>query len=90
MDVIYEERRSDWSHQVSAVATTRWLQCDQALCLSARVWLVRLKKSNTVIKPQLIPFPPTLLVSVSVHMFPLLFDLQLHVSCLVSLQCTQS
>ena len=36
MDVIYEERRSDWSHQVSAVATTRWLQCDQALCLSAK------------------------------------------------------
>jgi len=30
-DAIYEERGSDWSHQASAVATTRWLQCDQTL-----------------------------------------------------------
>jgi len=27
-DAIYEERGSDWSHHVSAVATTRWLQRD--------------------------------------------------------------
>ena len=31
-DVIYEEHRSDWSHQVSAVVATR-LQCDQTLPL---------------------------------------------------------
>ena len=35
-DVIYEERRSDWSHQVSVVVTTRWLQHDQTLPLSAK------------------------------------------------------
>ena len=34
MDVIYEERKSDWSHQVSAVGTSRWLQRDQTLPLS--------------------------------------------------------
>ena len=36
MDAIYEEHRSDWSHQVSAVETTRWLQRDQTLPLSAK------------------------------------------------------
>ena len=35
MDAICEERRSDWSHQVSVVATTR-LQCDQTLPLSVK------------------------------------------------------
>ena len=30
-DAIYKEHRSDWSHQVSAVGTTRWLQRDQSL-----------------------------------------------------------
>ena len=35
-DVIYEERRSDWSCQVSVMATTRWLQRDQTLPLSAK------------------------------------------------------
>jgi len=35
-DAIYEERGSDWSHQVSAMGTTRWLQCDQTLPLSAK------------------------------------------------------
>jgi len=32
-DAIYEECGSDWSHQVSAVGTTRWLQRDQTLPL---------------------------------------------------------
>ena len=41
-DAIYEERGSDWSQQVSVVATTRWLQRDQTLPLSAKVWLARL------------------------------------------------
>jgi len=36
-DEIYEEHGSDWSHQVSAVRTTRWLQRDQTLPLSAKV-----------------------------------------------------
>jgi len=36
MDAIYKECRSDWSHQVSAVGTTQWLQCDQTLPLSAK------------------------------------------------------
>ena len=36
MDGIYEEHRSDWSRQVSAVVTTRWLQCDQTLPLSVK------------------------------------------------------
>ena len=36
MDAIYEERGSDWSNQVSAVVTTRWLQRDQTLPLSAK------------------------------------------------------
>ena len=36
MDSIYEERGSDWSWQVSIVATTRWLQRDQTLPLSAK------------------------------------------------------
>ena len=31
-DAICEERGSDWSHQVSVVATTQWLECDQTLC----------------------------------------------------------
>ena len=35
-DVIYEEHGSDWSHQVSVVATTRWLQRDQTLPLSVK------------------------------------------------------
>ena len=35
-DASYEERGSDWSHQVSAVGTTRWLQCDQTLPLSVK------------------------------------------------------
>ena len=33
-DAIYEEHGSDWSHRVSAVGTTQWLQCDQTLPLS--------------------------------------------------------
>ena len=32
-DAIYKEHGSDWSHQVSAVGTTRWLQHDQTLSL---------------------------------------------------------
>ena len=32
-DAIYEKRGSDWSWQVSVVATTRWLQRDQILSL---------------------------------------------------------
>ena len=36
MDVIYEEHGSDWSHQVSALATTQWLQRDQTLPLFAK------------------------------------------------------
>ena len=36
MDAIYEECRSDWSHQVSVVVTTRWLQYDQTLAPSAK------------------------------------------------------
>ena len=35
-DTICEERGSDWSNQVSVVATTRWLQCDQTLPLSVK------------------------------------------------------
>ena len=35
-NAIYEEHGSDWSHQVSAVGTTRWLQHDQTLPLSAK------------------------------------------------------
>ena len=30
-DTIYEEHRSDWSHKVSAMGTTQWLQRDQTL-----------------------------------------------------------
>ena len=35
-DAIYEECGSDWSHQVFVVETTRWLQHDQTLPLSAK------------------------------------------------------
>ena len=35
-DAIYEEHGSDWSHQVSAMGTTRWLQGDQTLPLSGK------------------------------------------------------
>ena len=35
-DAIYEERGSDWSHHVSAVATIWLLQCDQTPPLSAK------------------------------------------------------
>ena len=35
-DVIYKDCRSDWSHQVSAMGTTRWLKRDQTLPLSAK------------------------------------------------------
>lgn len=34
-DAIYEERGSDWSHHVSDVATTRWLQRDLILLIFA-------------------------------------------------------
>jgi len=33
-DASYEEHRSDWSHQGSAVVTCRMLQCDHTLPLS--------------------------------------------------------
>jgi len=33
---IFEEHESDWSHQVSAVGTTQWLEHDQTLPLSAK------------------------------------------------------
>ena len=36
MDAIYEQCGSDWSHQVSVVATTQQLQSDQTLTLSAK------------------------------------------------------
>ena len=43
-DTIYEERRSDWSHQVSAMGTTQWLQHDQTLLLCEGLgWLARLQ-----------------------------------------------
>ena len=35
-DAIYEERGSHWSQQVSAVASTWWLQRDQTLSLSVK------------------------------------------------------
>ena len=35
-DAIYKKCGSDWSHQVSALATTQWLQCDLTLPLSAK------------------------------------------------------
>ena len=35
-DAIYKECRSDWSHPVSAVGTTRWLQREQTLPLSVK------------------------------------------------------
>ena len=35
------KHRSDWSHQVSVMVTTWWLQCDQTLSLW-RVWFARL------------------------------------------------
>ena len=35
-DAICEEHGSDWSHQVSAVATTQRLQCDHTLPLSVK------------------------------------------------------
>ena len=36
MDVICGEHGSDWSHQVSVVVTTQWLQCDQTFPLSVK------------------------------------------------------
>ena len=36
MDAHYEERGFEWSHRVFVVATTRWLQRDQTLPLSAK------------------------------------------------------
>ena len=35
-DAIYEERGSDWSQQDLVMGTTRWLQNDQTLPLSAK------------------------------------------------------
>ena len=43
-DIIYEECGSHWSQQVSAVATTQWLQHHQTLPLSERVWFARLEE----------------------------------------------
>ena len=40
-EVIYEERGSDWSNQVYAVGTTRWLR-DQTLPLFVKGVTVRL------------------------------------------------
>ena len=45
---IYEEPRSDWSHQVSGVATTRRLEHDQTLP-SAKGCLVRLGGVETFV-----------------------------------------
>ena len=36
MDAIYKVHGSDWSHQVSAMVTTRWLQRDHTLPLSVK------------------------------------------------------
>ena len=49
-DAIYEERGSDWSQQVSVVATTQWLQHDQTLSLQ-RVWLASLAASHVIMQP---------------------------------------
>ena len=35
-EAIHEERGFDWSHQVSTVGTTQWLQRNQTLPLSAK------------------------------------------------------
>ena len=35
-DAIYKEHGFHWTQQVSAVATTQWLQCDQTLPLSVK------------------------------------------------------
>ena len=36
MDAIYKERESHWSQQLSVMATTQWLQCDQNHPLSTK------------------------------------------------------
>ena len=36
MGALYEQRGYNWSHQVSDVVTTQWLQCDQNLPLSVK------------------------------------------------------
>ena len=41
MDVSYEQHRSDWSHQVSAMVTMHWLQCDQTLPLHIKAHMAR-------------------------------------------------
>ena len=48
MDAICEERGSDWSYQVSAVGTTRWLQRDQTLPLFAKGVACKTRSSDGV------------------------------------------
>ena len=59
---IHDECRSDWSHQVSAVAIIRWLQHDQTIPLSAKgvtcktrrfhgqYWILSLTSKNFTLK----------------------------------------
>ena len=37
-DAIYEEHRYDWSHQIFAMVTIWWLQCDNTLCEKCGLW----------------------------------------------------
>ena len=46
-DVIYEEHRTDWLKQVSAMAITQWLQCDQTLPLSVKSWACETEEKSS-------------------------------------------
>ena len=48
---LYEERGSDWSHQVFSVATTRWLQRDQTLPLSEKGVACKTRKILLLLSP---------------------------------------
>ena len=72
MDAIFKEHGSDWSHQVSAVGTARWLQRDQTLPLSAKGMACETRfgpGSSTAICLASFPGLPTvqLLITCSMH-----------------------
>ena len=68
MDAIYEEHGSDWSHQVSAVGTTQWLQRDHSSSLCEGCGLRDYSKyyHNTYARTRCLSSEPVILLSLCI------------------------
>ena len=95
---IHDECRSDWSHQVSAVATTQWLQHDQTLnlsakgvacesrCLHGQYWIRSLTSERFTFKlsaPCLQLYPPSLSPTSTSHLADVIYAMNDSRSCLL-------